>query len=56
MSADESRAMEERMQARQERIQRLLSEWRDVMDRRRAIINQARAEKGWPPLEPRRRV
>ena len=54
MFAEEYRRIEGE-QARQERIQRLLDEMRGALERKRAIINQLRAEKGWPPLEPRRR-
>jgi hypothetical protein len=44
------------VEARQERIRRLLGELRESVERRREIINRLRAEEGLPPLEPRRRV
>jgi hypothetical protein len=37
-------------------MDRLLEELRESIARKKAIVNQWRAEEGLPPLEPRRRV
>lgn len=44
------------VKARKERIRLLLAELGESLERKRMIINRARAEEGLPPLEPRRRV
>ena len=55
MSVEKSSDIEAEFQARQERIRRLLGELRASVDRKKAMVEQWRAEGLLPPEEPRRR-
>ena len=55
MSAGRTHQVEDEMEARQERIYRLLSELRASVDRKKAVVEQWRREGLLPPEEPRRR-
>jgi hypothetical protein len=55
MSTDRLPDTAEVVQARHERMDRLLEELRASVERKKAIVELRRAEAGLPPEEPRRR-
>jgi hypothetical protein len=55
MQAERRRSTPAEIQARHERMDRLLDELRELNAKKRARVEMWRAEAGWPPLESRRR-